>query len=114
MKIINKETYSKDYRPKVIYGKVLLKYYPERLRDTARDKPDLVIPYVRSYTSKPTTLTIDDNGKIPTNKLYNSCVFRILKELYPNKKHKMFAWIDSFKVIHECGKVNYNFDQDIH
>lgn len=114
MNIINQLSYSNSYKPNVVYGTITIKYYPENMRPTAKDNPTKVLPYVKSYTSKPTTLTLDNNNKFPTTKLYNHALNRIIRELNLPKKKKVFAWIDSINNIRTICSVSYKFDQHIH
>ena len=114
MKIINQLPYSKNYKPNVVYGSITIKYYPIKMRSLAKDNPKKVTPHVKSYTSKLTTLTLDHNKKLPTQKLYDLTLNRIVKELKLPKKQKVFAWIDSIDVHRTICSVSYQFDQLIH
>jgi len=113
MNIINNTTYPDDYRPMVAYGNITIKYYPEKLRTQAKENPKKVLPEVKTYTTPPTSFTIDHKQKFPTNKLYNAALNRATKGLH-TKKHKYFYWIDSIKIISTHGNVNYPFNQNIH
>lgn len=111
---VNKTTiYEKGYKPRIVYAKVEIAYYPEKLRDLAKIKPEKVRSKVKSFVSGPGSIVIDEQGLVPTMRLHESAIKRFWQGT-DTLLESSFAWIKNITILHEQGRVNYEFNQNEH
>jgi hypothetical protein len=110
---VNQKTYEEGYRPRIVYAQIRVSYYPENLRVLARSNPKRVRASVKEFISDLTSVVIDEENLIPTEKMHQA----LIKRIWPYSEQLLkdsFAWVSEIVISKELSRVNYKFNQNIH